>query len=243
LFAAHALLQNEWTVEIWSKLRRSEMFGAQYLHREIPGLKSEHTVIDYRLRGDVEGYRRKVYGNGNVPFVSAETLVGKHQAWDIRAAYNDAWQRYAPLVTPTDISHDVLMRARLRDYRLVISSIPAPALCHEPDVHQFKAQQIWAIGDAPERGIFCPIPCEANTVICDGTDTSGYYRLSNVFGYKSVEYPEAKKPPLDGIASVYKPIDHTCTCWPEIRRVGRYGAWRKGVLSHHAFEAAKEWAS
>jgi hypothetical protein len=241
LFAAHALLQEGYSVEIRSKKRRSEMFGAQYLHREIPGLKADHTVVDYQLRGDIDGYRRKVYGDAEV-VVSPESLIGQHEAWDIRAAYWDAWDRYQDLITPYALTPASLMDLRLHDFKLVISSVPAPVLCHELDVHRFVAQSIWAIGDAPERGVFCPIPSPPNTVICDGTDTSGYYRISNVFGYKTAEWPDARKPPLDNIAEVHKPIRNNCNCWPDIKRVGRYGAWRKGVLSHHAYEAAKEWS-
>jgi hypothetical protein len=39
---------------------------------------------------------------------------------------------------------------------------------------------------------------------------------------------------------VRKPLETDCTCWPKVVRAGRFGQWRKGVLTHHAYEMAMQ---
>ena len=102
--------------------------------------------------------------------------------------------------------------------------------------HTFKAAEIWAAGDAPSRGIRIPYECPENTVVCNGNDVPSWYRLSNVFGHHTVEWPmSAKKPPVLSCAHVQKPIEHNCTCYSGFIYAGRYGRWEKGVLSHTAY--------
>jgi hypothetical protein len=240
LFAVHALVQNGWEVEVFSRKRRSEMYGAQYLHKPIPGLSiGEGTPIRYNLFGTPEEYRQKVYGNRPV-IVSPEELNEQHMAWDIREAYVKAWNEYASLIEPVaDINPQWLMQLLSdRAYDQMLSSVPLPALCREPGTHKFDSQTIWAIGDAPERGTFCPVPCKPNTVVLDGTPDVGWYRVSNVFGYTTAEWSENRKPPFENVSQVVKPIGHDCDCWPGLVNIGRYGAWAKGYLSHQAYERA-----
>jgi hypothetical protein len=238
------------------------MFGAQYLHTPIPGLTDgqEPVKISYKLLGSVEDYRRKVYGKRPIE-VSPESLEGEHEAWDIRRAYHRAWQMYGQDVVPIpDITPEFLGLLRWRRggpevqpanvlqvgrYDLILSTIPANRLCYHQDEHSFPSQIVWAIGDAPERGIFCPIrSAPDNTVICSGERDTGWYRVSNVFGYFTAEWPEGKRPPISNVAPVEKPIGTDCdcflTCWKDTRfiRAGRYGPWTKGYLSHHAYETA-----
>lgn len=243
LFAAHALVESGWDVTIFSNKRRSQMFGAQYLHDPIPGLPSIHTTVDYALTGTVEGYRRKVYGGMPVGVVSPEHLLGPHKAYDIRAAYYAAWGKYESLIHhepgmgPLEVGD--LLEGSI--FGLVVSSLPATSVCYQ--AHRFAAQRVWAIGDAPERGVFCPIIAPPNTVVCNGDTPPSWYRASNVFGYKTCEWPEHPKPPISDLAEVTKPIKTDCTCFTDDKRymrVGRFGTWTKGVLSHHAYIDTKE---
>lgn len=257
LFAAHALIENGWSVSIFSKRRKSEMFGAQYLHAPIPGLtESRPQTVRYQLAGTPDGYREKVYGV-NAVTVSVDNLEPYHQAWDIREAYDNAWQRYFPLITDQQVGHEFLgvslwgstpepseVMLDHRSFDAVVNSIPLNTLCHQRDVHQFHQTSIWAYGDAPERGQFASYRPRPFTVECDGTPGRGWYRASNVFGYVSMEWPGGKRPPLPGISQVVKPIFTDCDCYRSrsfgtpFVNVGRYGSWTKGVLSHHAYQVA-----
>lgn len=243
MFAAHAMTLARWDFRIFTKVnRQSEMFGAQYLHAPLPGLnKSGPRSLDYSLRGTAEQYKEKVYGAARIPFVSPSAFVGQHYAWDIREAYGRAWDLYSGRIEaigpigPAEL--DALVYTQKP--RRVFSAIPANALCYK--AHGFQSSQIWAVGDAPERGSFAPVSVPEMTVVCNGEENPRWYRASNVFGYSTVEWPDGPKPPVPNVAQVNKPIVTDCNCFTHIRgfhRLGRYGRWEKGTLSHHAFEMA-----
>lgn len=236
LFAAKALEECGYEVEIFSVKRRSEMFGAQYLHAPIPGYADEEpTDLRYVLRGTVDGYAEKVYGAGAPADVSPAMLDPDQQVWDIRRTYNLLWTEWVDRITDRKLD-PATIAALSAGADATVSSIPLPTLCHDPGGHAFSAQKIWAIGDAPERGTFAPnFGIAPNSVVCDGTPDTGWYRASNVFGYRTVEWPHLRKPPIPDIAEVVKPLKTNCRCFPKVSRVGRYGTWTKGVLSHTAY--------
>lgn len=237
LFAAHAVECAGMNVVIVSKKRKSEMFGAQYLHKPIPEV-SDDTPFDvkYVLHGGVIDYRQKVYGADWRGDVSPESLEQDHQGWNIRAAYDLLWQQYQDRIVNMTFAHpsevDLFMTGLNPNH--VISTVPAHLLCSSQE-HGFQAQKVWSLGDAPERGVFSPIKTELNTVECSGRKEHSWYRKSNILGFNTVEWPYNKKPPIEGVSEVIKPLKTNCNCRPEIHRVGRYGQWEKGVLSHEAF--------
>lgn len=254
LMAAAAVSHgHDWTsgpydIQIFSAGGRSPLYGAQYLHAPIPGYTdnrypSAKRPISYILRGEPDQYRLKVYGPMWDGTVSPEDLDETHNAWDIRQTYEALWKEYERNVNeihmdPAGMRLLVDGRTAYGAFDLVINSIPRPALCAEG--HQFASTQIWAAGEAPELGIDLDrFRCDPNTVICNGEENPSWYRLSNIFGYKTVEWPEHIKPPLPSAALVTKPLKTNCDCWPDVLHVGRYGKWQKGVLSHHAYQEVK----
>jgi hypothetical protein len=254
MFATHALVEAGWNVVLFSNKRRSRMFGAQYLHAPIPGLPEIRREVQYTLEGTPQEYADKVYGSlpaekraGLV--TSAESLVGTHPAWDIRAAYDEAYDRYEhmifeePALTPAKVRTFREWGAR-KPFNLVLSSIPMPELCEQPDLHVFTSVEIWAIGDAPEFGQYAPISTVKDTVRLSGSLQRGWYRISNVFDHVTNEWPESRKPPLKDMAKVTKPISSNCDCLSKngIQPIGRYGAWKKGALAHNAYQLARELA-
>lgn len=246
LIAAHALhAEGADSVRIFSKIhRKSEMYGAQYLHAPIDGVTHKPPVtVDYRLSGSVTGYREKVYGPRWSGAVSAGDLEGTHLGWDIRDTYNELWSLYGAEVetyeiTPTSLAHLAVQ------FDMVVSTVPAKALCSEPQ-HRWLAQTVWAAGDAPERGVMIPSPLRParNTVLCSGRPEDGWYRASNVFGQVTVEWPLHGRnniAPMESAVVVTKPLSTDCDCFPAVVRAGRYGTWTKGVLSHEVWTTVRE---
>jgi hypothetical protein len=239
LFAAHAAVGQGCDVTIYSKqARKSLMKGAQYLHRPIPGLSRNPFQIDYRLDGDAEGYKKKVYGDTSDVQVSPETLTGVADAWDIREAYDGAWAEYASLIRPHDIESDgvALPYAAFADGLpdLIISTVPARLLCQDPS-HTFESQMIWSTDFVKPLGFWEEAPADLNAVICSGHEDDWWYRQARIHGWETTEFPHDRRPSAARVWEVEKPIRTDCTCHPEITRMGRYGMWRKGVLSHEAF--------
>lgn len=253
LFAAHGLVEAGWAVWIYSKKRPSHLYGAQYLHSPIPGLTTGDPIqVKYLLEGTTDGYREKVYGSTPVK-VSPEALEMEHSAWDLRATYAAAWDRFEGDVAHAEISPEWLGRRdveeggvslALSSFELIVNTIPLPTLCYQRDLHQFHAARIWAIGDAPDRGQFAPYRPAEGTVECNGTRDTGWYRASTIYGHSTVEWPHNRKPPLPAVAEVVKPIYTDCNCYRDgsfpvkFVNLGRYGRWEKSVLTHHAYTQA-----
>ena len=233
LMAAHAAAHYGANFVIYSKRRKSYMNGAQYLHAPIPDMSvSPPFTIRYQLSGEVEGYRQKVYGDAKVE-VSPESLVGNHDAWDIRETYDNLWDKYNGAIMDEDLNPEVLvylMRGWLPD--LVISTIPATVLCHNSQ-HKFEAETIWSSDKAE------PV-LRDNTVLCNGEPSFSWYRASKIQGHENTEWPFSSYPLEQGkLWRVTKPIRTTCNCFPDVHRMGRYGKWTKGVLSHQAWEESR----
>lgn len=242
LMAAHGARNAGADVAIFSKRRKSPLYGAQYLHAPIPGVtdREDRVTVDYLIQGSPEGYRSKVYGPMWDGTVSPEDLGEPHSAWDIRSTYDRLWAMYHLNVHDVDLGPAALFRYSSEDYGfdLIINTIPLVALCRLG--HQFDATEVWAAGDAPELGIEVGTTyhCPPDTVICNGEETPAWYRMSRIFGHTTIEWPLHANPPVRTSSKVSKPLRHNCDCWPEVLKVGRYGSWSKGVLSHTAYNAA-----
>ena len=238
LFAVHAASTAGHDVVCFSRPRKSFMRGAQYLHRPIPGLSVDPFKIEYSLEGTIEGYRTKVYGDMSDINVSPETLVGVSDAWDIREAYDAAWERYGSGVYNFQIADtsDRAISDIVTSSDLVISTVPARILCQNP-THEFIVQKVWSTDFVRSRGDFQNDQGEDldNLVVCSGDPSDWWYRASRIQGWENTEYPHDRKPNTDRVWEIEKPILTDCSCHPDIRRMGRYGAWKKGVLSDAAY--------
>jgi hypothetical protein len=242
LVAAHAAWAAGFdSVTVLSRGRKSQLWGCQYLHGPIPGITplEPHVQVSYVLNGDADGYRRKVYGPEYDGTVSPEDLEVDHSAWDLRRTYDELWKRWTPHIVDVPIINGKQAAEFMPDFLrndIVISTIPRPALCADRK-HNFDVQYAWAMGDSPDQQI--PVsPPEDNMVVCNGEPDVGWYRVSKVFGYGTVEWPwrNGRRPPFEGVAQVEKPISTDCVCLPDVLYVGRYGKWQKGVLVHQVFE-------
>lgn len=243
LLAAHAANLQGIEPIIVSIKRPSMLFGCQYLHAAIPETKSGKISvrIEYQLIGSADDYAQKVYGPERPPTVSPQELTRSHLGWNIRDTYVELWDRYEGAVLDTTLTEtDIPEMEEYYKPDLFVSSIPSFLMCTNTK-HDFKSTKCWAIGDAPQLGQYAPKIAHANTVLCNGTKDTGWYRSSNVFGYNTVEWPGWRsKPPVAGVVQFFKPLSTDCDCWPHLRRIGRMGHWRKGVLAHDAFGETTE---
>lgn len=249
MFAAHAAYRAGYDpIVLTDRKRPSRLFGAQYLHSAIPGLTFDaHFSIRYKLLGTTEGYRNKVYGPDFRGYVSPESHFDGGKCWSIREAYDRAWTSYRSAVHEVGRIHAGNVRDFIGAHRpeLTFSTVPLVSFCNDAR-HRFREVGIYALGDAPELNHFVDDSFTvANfSVLCSGRRTDMWYRVSHIYGYRTVEWPLAARF-MDGVdpraEPVAKPISHDCTCALEqgIITLGRYGTWTKGVLSDSAYWTAR----
>lgn len=252
LLAAHAAARAKNAVTIFSEGDMSDIFGAQYLHRYIPDLTHEDPdfTIDVAKIGTKEGYAKLVYGDREMEVSWDHFEPGQIPGWDMRTAYRDLWRKYSDRIVRGKITWQDAARIA-QDYDVVFSSIPAPSLCTRPSSHVFDSIPIWVVVEPPwmdDQEWADYNVMYYNGFPPDGSEggTIGYewYRFSKINKWKCWEYAEAPETGLVIYGDRYivngkKPIHETnCDCAEQYgwRPIGRWGHWRRGELTHHAYE-------
>lgn len=245
LMAAHAIALSGRPVTIFSQpneegeMKKSILGGAQFLHMPIVGVNDiePDVTIRYELHGDADTYRRKVYGDDPmIPFVSMQYLEDKREqkAWNLQATYDRLWEMLAVDRMQRAIVTPAWLEANKDYFEVIVSSLPATTLClsHHglsKEMHHFIRQQVLISGECILDGL-------ENTIVYDGTKDRSWYRCSNLFGHGGTEWSSiGPRPPVADVVRINKPIRTNCDCHPKVIRVGRYGEYKKGVLTHHAF--------
>jgi hypothetical protein len=232
LLAAHAVALAGHEPRILSRKVKSEIGGAQYLHSEIPGIArpEEAWTITFIKCGSMQGYAKKVYGDPDMK-TSWETYEkGDHEVWNMRQAYDRLWAEYEHQIqdiqlNPTDVEH-------LAEHTFVISTVPKMALCPDPQNYDWHQQPVWIrYGQTVRDCIALP-----EEIIMSGNEEDVWYRQSNLFGWKGVEFPVE----VGGSVRIMKPLSTTYPGVPGVLHLGRYGEWRKTVLVHEVFHRAHQ---
>lgn len=246
LFAAQAAANSHKVTEIciFSHKKQSPLFGAQYLHQPIPNLRTESRRLRYSLIGDADTYRNKVYGAGSGVEVSPLQFSGVQDVWDIRLAYQSAWQSFKRNIIDWGIGYEWLSLSlagkhymSLAGFDLVVISVPRRIICGIKSMHKFEGTEVWAAGSAPEIGIHYPPDYDGSLiddhrfpvlprdrrmdhVICSGRHEDRWYRASRIFDRVTIEWPIARRPmELPGMkpARVIKPLYTDCDCFTNAR--------------------------
>lgn len=234
LLAAHAATIRGHDATIYSRPDRSETGGAQYLHAPIPYL-CDYLQPDMYIRfvkiGTAEGYAQKVYGDENAEVSWTKFDEEEVPAWSMRAVYQRLWQRYSDFISPTEITPEKIEEL-VASHDMVINTIPLKSICLNPIEHSFRSQSIMLTRTAKIEA--------RNVIVYNGQMSENWYRTSDIGGEQWTEYSTmAGGPPILGDrVRGFKPISNDCDCHPTVIRVGRFGAWERGILAHQAFRSA-----
>jgi len=236
LLAAYAAECEGAVVEIFSKPMRSKIHGAQFLHEEIDGIKVPSTEVNFQFLGTPEMYAKKIYG----PIADmVQTSWGKYEgsitAYSMNHLYAQLWGTYQKRINRVEyISKDFINAVEDQNYDLLVSTIPAPALCLDPDEHFFDSQKFW-IFDVPEDGM---PRVGGNQITYNGDWGTPWYRSSRLFGKSYIEFGDNSIHP-DNCYPASKIIHTNCDCRKNWIKTGRFGAWKRGVLVHDAYWEVK----
>lgn len=240
LFAAQAFKMHGLRTAIISKKVKSNLYGAQYLHRPIPGLSSQDPTgwVKTRRQGRPEVYAERVYGLATMP-TSWERVSAYTAAWDLRETYDRAWEQFEGDIIDHTIEPDEVTEYAAT-FDIVVSTVQRWAICTKPRDHYFYTTPILV-----QQGIdLSDMDDDMNNpdwVIYNGTHEESWYRASHIFGHTSIEarceeHLLTNKKWEPG----YKIVGTDCDCHPTVVKAGRMGLWERGVLTHHAFERAVE---
>lgn len=240
LLAAHAVGLTGQPMSIHSVPTKSVIGGAQFLHEPIPLLhdaSQPSRVLTYRTQGTALGYREKVYGLSD-PETMPDTvsMEGVHDgqevpAWDLVETYDYLWDAFGQSLNEAHIN-EFWLEAHANEFRLIISTIPKRFLCMDRARHRFTQQTVY-VDPTP------PTHLEPDSIVYNGEKSPSWYRASRIGDHGGTEWSD-RTPAPPGVERIafQKPLRNTCDCWPNVVHVGRYGAWRKGVLLTDAFREA-----
>jgi hypothetical protein len=241
LLAAHACEASGHEVTVFSKAREpSPLAGSQYIHEPLPGLtgeKPDGAVVFHKV-GTAEGYAEKVYGDRFAPTSWMIFPTGPRPMWSMSKVYQKLFQDWYEKINTVTIDAEWLdyLEQRRDMFALVISAIPCPVICRNPD-HNFPFVKVmFEEHDHKDPNL------GEHYIYYSGSESDRWYRSSHVGGLGWYEYGETAnilshyangEPRVlrDGI----KPLDTDCDCRPRIIRVGRFGEWRKARLVHHSY--------
>lgn len=238
LFAAHAIATAGGQPFIISQKGKSRFPGAQYLQRPIPGLCGEPDgYIKTMLLGDKGNYAKRVYGDPEIATSWPAFADEPEAAWDLRLAYDKAWDLYVDRIADIEIMPGDVAELTAT-FELVISTVPGWALCLKPEEHKFDQMPIYHKNVSVVK-----YPQYDNYVVYNGSPLLwDWYRCAHIFGTESSEAVarrgNERDDHLQGWEPGYKILGNNCDCHPNLVRTGRLGAWRRGVLTYHAFEHA-----
>lgn len=247
LLATHAAIRLGHYVRIYSRPWKSEMFGAMYLHRAIPSITPNDPELTIQVikTGVREGYAENVYGDAEHPVSWDLFESGPTPGWDLKRAYERLWNLYHHLVVDAEVNSRNALDFALRS-DIAFTTVPLTHLCFAD--HRFEHQKIWVIhgpGDKLIKGVNDEDLMYYNGYTPDGKyGPRGFdwYRFSQINKYQSWEYSHKPAWPAWGsqkLSEGIKPISTDCDCNASLIRLGRFGKWEKGVLTHHAYEEAE----
>jgi hypothetical protein len=235
LFAAQALALHGITPAIISRKRKSVIYGAQYLHRPIPGLSPSNPTgrITTARVGAREVYAERVYGLGT-GLSSWDRALPVQDAWDLRSTYENAWSKFSDDIVDMEVGGDDVAEMSAT-FDLVISTVPAWSICQNPAAHNFDSVAFLFRKEFDPEEIPPNLP--PNFVVYNGTHDYDWVRCSNIFGYPSAEAPMSNRlVEQGGWEAGFKVVGNNCDCHPAIVKAGRMGTWQKGVLTHNAWD-------
>lgn len=234
LIAAERCEREGASVTVAAQKSKSVMPGAQYLHSSIPGITPQeaHGYLCVKKRGDGHGYATKVYGDPDAPVSWDKYEEGYVPAWHLGQAYDKLWLKWEERIRNFSFNLDRAQRAA-PDYDLILSTIPAPAMCQGGCLFDFATVHF-------SQGAVLGTPDD--TIVYNGDLDFRWYRTSRIFGHESTEWARRPNPSEVHTVEARKPTASECTCKKpgNLVKLGRFGAWDKNFLVHHAWEAAHD---
>jgi len=228
LFASLAVLNAGYSLTVCERNPRkpdASNAGVYFLHDDCD-LPLRHRDVDIiPLGGNWQDYGAKVYTN-RTQQVSFPSNRHTERAYDGMQALAMAWDIVHPFVKQGEVSSSWLENNEV-DY--IVNTVPLNILYPER-LWRSKAASIYR-GIAPE---------DESYMLYHANSNIRWYRASALFGVFTMEYVRE----MEGYQKVRKVINSPNSMpkpKPNILLTGRFGAWDKRKLSHHAYYDTLKW--
>ena len=245
MVAAHASAQCGAYIDIFDanpdRSRRNS--GVYFLHASCDLLLDKiiikQTILGAKLLDDEElgrVYSRKVYGDSDVAGVSILDAKTRNEFVGFNAgqAVDRLWDLYGRRVQCKTINNLEDVLSLLDKYDKVISTIPAYVLY--PDLSYPMVKTHVKVGTSPDNEAF---------IFYNVNDHTPWYRCSALFGVFVQEYEYGYLPERAGkyqYRMVRKVIGNGIESGvQDLLLAGRYGEWKKSVLTHHVYWKVLGW--
>lgn len=216
---------------------RQSRFGGHYIDMPIPGLDGIPSDAVYQ---HLYGSRDEFRAASGEEFWSPRNV---DVAWDIRAVYNTLFMWALPRIDMALALHEEHIGTLvhlLDEYDRVISETPRSWWGFPDDV--LRSTHSWIA-----EGEDIHAPCGLNTIICQGNGATGWFRATNLFSQKTIEWPSGSKPPIPNLHRRIIPrgsqLSDDANGIPNLLHVGELGAWSPGYRPSDSFRDALEFLS
>lgn len=203
LIVAHAATKwSEWNgndleLTIYGEHEPYVPLGAKWFETAIPDILVPSAIVETQSVGDPEDYISKICS----PISPYNQARADFYAYDYHSAHEQLSSKYHNKLFAMSIDRKTVQEyPEVVDVDYVFNTMPRPIFYPQAS-GSFSASRQWRLDEGREKGIYS-IPGEngdRNVMIYDGTLDTSWYRISQLFGLISVEWPFNKKPPISGV--------------------------------------------
>lgn len=198
--AAHAVAQfdPDATIVMYGPNRAPIQTGARFFEREIPGLDTVNRMCRVESIGDFDDYKTKI-GNPISKYFKPRPDFLAFNYWE---AYQELWKIYNSTVIQLEPDYELIHGNTWDDFDYLFNTAARPNFYPKEDHQMFAATRHWRIDDSDDGPRNPYVVGYAkhglNKMIFDGSPSSSWFRITQLFGLMSVEWPFNKKPPITG---------------------------------------------
>lgn len=209
LVAAHAAFKITDCDELvlYGPNEKQKPYGARFYEREIPGLTGPDSLMCHvQANGEAEAYTKKL----GAPMTRYTRPRPDFLAFDYHDAYEILWDAWSECIIPMRTDKAMINESYWDDCDYVISTLPRPEWYEPQDYSHFAATRHWRLDECHEEVRSPYVLPEKNIhkqiMVFDGGEDSSWFRITQLFGLMSVEWPFHKKPPISGVFLEILPI-------------------------------------
>lgn len=191
-------------VTIYGPNEKPVAAGARWYERNIPGVEVMSRMCKTMSIGDPEHYADKLGNPVSLYFRARNNFL----AYNFHDAHEFLWEKFRHNTLEISPEYDLINDSDWSSFDYVINTSPRPNFFEKSGHHLFAATRHWRIDEnsGTTNPYATPGNHDKNLMIFDSSKDSSWFRMTQLFGLISVEFPYAKRPPIDGLSLEILPL-------------------------------------